>query len=73
MLIWLKKEKNYKLENIKFFESIYKNGKNSYKIWWFWNAKTKNFTNIKDLFHKNIDICKIVVSKKVSFVKEGFE
>ena len=41
MLIWLKKEKNYKLENIKFFESIYKNGKNSYKIWWFWNAKTK--------------------------------
>ena len=28
-----KKKKYSKLKNIKIFESIYKNGKNSYKIW----------------------------------------
>ena len=48
---------NYK--NIKFFESICKNGK-SYKIWWYWNPKTKisPTTSIK-----NIDINKININK----------
>ena len=31
-LIWLRKVEQYELKNIKFFGSIYKNGKN-YKIW----------------------------------------
>ena len=48
---------NYK--NIKFFESICKNGK-SYKIWWYWNPKTKISPTISI---KNIDINKIDINK----------
>ena len=43
------------------FESIYKNRKNNYRIWWYWNQKTY------------IDINKTVVSNKVSFGKKGFK
>ena len=41
-----KKIDNYRLKKV---ERVYKNRKNNYKIWWYWNQKT-NFTNIKDLF-----------------------
>ena len=30
-----------KLKKYKEFESIYKNGGKKYKIWWYWNRKTK--------------------------------
>ena len=50
-----------------------KNGKNNYKIWWYWNRKT-NFTDLKiPISTKNRDINKIVVSNKVSFSKKGFK
>ena len=49
-----KKEKLLIKKNIKPFETIYKNGeKNNYKIWCYieiLKSKTKNFTNINNLF-----------------------
>ena len=59
---------HYKLKNIRFFKSIYKNGKNNLL-----KSKSKNVTNIKDLFQKKIDIDKIVVSNKVSSGKKAFK
>ena len=60
---------------MKIFESINKNGKNNYKILWYWNQKPA----IKEIKHKRpisikiVDINKIVVSNKVTFGKEGFK
>ena len=52
---------NYKLKKyIKFFESIYKKGK-KYKIWWYWNPKTKLLQHKGPISSKNIDTNKIVV------------
>ena len=60
---------NYKLENykksIKSFERMYKNRKNNYKIWWYWNRNAKFNQHERPILIKNIDINKIVVSKKV--------
>ena len=63
---------NHKLKKKKnFFESLYKSGKNNYKIWWHWNPKAK-FHQHKGpiLIKKNIDINKIVVFNKVFFGKK---
>ena len=58
MLTWPKKAEHYKVKKHIFFESIYRNVKNNYKIWWYWNQKT----NKRTISIKNIDINKIVVS-----------
>ena len=47
-----------------------KNGKH-YKIWWYWNRKTKSYQHKEPT--ANIDINKIIVSNKVSFDKNGFK
>ena len=62
--------KHYKLENKNFFESIYKNGKNNYKIWRHWNRRTKISPISKIYSDKKIDINNIVVSNKTSFGKK---
>ena len=67
MLIWLKKVKHYK--KIKFLESIYENGKNNYKTWWYWNPKT-NISPAQRTYFKKNDINKIAVSNNVSLVKK---
>ena len=36
----LQKREKYRLKkHITVLESIYENGKNNYKIWWYWNRK----------------------------------
>ena len=58
---------------IKIFKSIYENGKNNYNIWWYWNRKTKIYQLKRPIPIKNIDINKVVVSKKISFGKMCFK
>ena len=57
-----KKWKIIKFKKILKFWNIYKNGKNNYKIWWYWNHQHK-----RPISMRNIDINKIVVADKASF------
>ena len=70
-----KQIETYKWKNMKIFESINKNGKNNYKIWWYWNQKPaiKEIKYKRPISIKIVDINKIVVSNKVTFGKEGFK
>ena len=43
----------------------------NYKIWWYWNWKTKIPPTWKTYFSKNIVISEIVVSRKISLGKKG--
>ena len=62
---------------MKNFESIYINGKNSYKVWWYWNQKTKKFHRhkrpISIKIYIYIYINKIRASNKVSFGEKQFK
>ena len=65
---------NYKLKKyIKFFESIYKNGKTIIKFGDIEIKKQKLDQHERPISIKTIDINKIVVSNKVSFGKKGFK
>ena len=67
--------KNYKLKKyINFFESIYKSGKTIVKFGDIEIEKKKISQHERTIsIKKNIDINKIVVSNKVSFVKKSFK
>ena len=63
------------MSNIKIniFESIYENGKMNYKIWWYWNSKTKILPAWRTHFDRHINTDKTEVSIKASFGKQVFK
>ena len=57
-------------KKIKILEIMYKNGKN-YKIWWYWNPKTKLVLAQRTYFNEKL--IKIVLSNQISFGRKGFK
>ena len=67
---------NYKLKQVKKFKYLCKYGKKNYKIWWYWNRKTKMYQYKRSASIQIIDIIEIVASNKANkgfFGKKGFK
>ena len=70
----MKKKKKKKKKNIvKNFKTMYKNGLKSYKVWWYWNWKSKFHQYKIPIAIENTNVNEIEVSNKISFDKNDFK